>query len=400
MRLVGYLFIFFLLHCLTSCSHVYDDSNLIIILREKIDSLVISNERIHITNSTSCRNIIQYGADPTGVVDSSKAFQAAIDDITYKSRICISSGKYRLKNRVDIRENTYIKMDDEALLIRDDNFNGNGSRSALFRSSSHNHKINNVTIEGGKITVSFNGIRSGGRILDWYGDNWTVKGVKILTYGNNTSHSRAISYVGNNTLIENVEISGPGCGIGCGGIIIGGGKNHLIRNNKVFSGDDSIAIFPGALIEGRNEKLLNNDISNVYINNNYVISNSARVFGAGLHCLSTFDCNTFTADIKNVSVKNLYGISIKNKENSMVLLVYNSSRNGQVKAISLKNIEIASEGVIRHGYKIIGNEFSPVGEILLDDISFFGDCLESKVFLNNVSIFDSTNVVKNMIGTC
>jgi hypothetical protein len=291
------------------------------------------------------------GVPYDGNANASIALQKVIDGADGKI-VYLPPGQYRLDRRVAMRSGTHMRLAEGATIIR--GWDGGKSwRGALIGNDDYDVKVNDVTIEGG----AFRGNGQSGRILNWIGDRWTIRGIHIENWGKSGSASKAITWIGDDTEILDNIIEGSPKEHGQGGIVMRGGKGAVIRGNRIDAGDDALAVSPIAPIwRGRHNRHPDVDAQNVLAENNHIHSSAARAINIGLHTAEA------QATVRNIVFRNITGES---SGHPMLALIHNNSTSGGiVDQVTFENVRITSVGgnpKLKHGLKIHG--VSPQGMV-------------------------------------
>lgn len=125
-------------------------------LDKGVDNKITNLEEIINESSSSLnkkiyfKNALSYGADPTGVKPSAEAIQKALDEIHKEGggQLFIPGGKYLIKKRMFVYENTRVTMAQNCILLRGwaGGFFSNGTPTDKFKGYSGR---GNIIIEGG-----------------------------------------------------------------------------------------------------------------------------------------------------------------------------------------------------------------------------------------------------------
>jgi hypothetical protein len=329
--------------------------------------------------AAKCIFVETFGADPRGARDSAPAFQEAIDQSpALRKTVCVRPGTYRLGRAIRMKTNSDLAMARDALLIRAFH-GGSGEMSGLFTSVSFNSKTNNVRISGGTITATHGGRGYDGRVFSWRGDHWTIDNVYISDWGHVGGRTeavggRAISFVGDYGTVTNNTILGPGCGWGCAGIMVAGGTGSFVANNDVVSGDDAYCAFPSAVPDS---PVFNTAISDAVFEHNRGVSTDARVFAVGLHT------QTLATTVERITVRDLVGKAANAKNTSAAIIVLNLSKNGTVRNILIDGARLTAAHDVLLGFGIKGTLTAPVTNVLIENSTFSGRCVNAALGLQN-----------------
>ena len=319
--------------------------------------------------AAECLQVAQAGTDASGAKDSAAAFQKAIDEAAGRKKVCVQKGSYRIGQRLLMKPGTHLVMHREALIVNAAQV-GAGNL-ALIQSQSFTEKTNNVTIEGGTFTSIAGSEKYGGRVIGWYGDNWTVRNVLIKDWAQDGKPGRAINAVGDGAKILHNTIRNPGCGVGCAAIVISGGRDILIANNDVSAGDDGIAIFP---VANKKNPHFNLAIKDVRVINNRSESAHARALAMGMHYLKHISDVPTDTSVEGIRVKGLVGRVTQGKPTAMAVLIENMTPRGVVKDIVLEDVHIEQTNLLGDGFKFARVGTGELSGITMVRSSFAGDC--------------------------
>lgn len=102
----------------------------------------------------------------------------------------------------------------------------------------------NVEIIGGTWrNVRPDGTRMPGRVAQWIGNDWSLTGLMVASWGAEKRPAFAISIIGNRAAIRHIVMRDPGYAKGNDGIHIIGGNGLEVAYADIVSGDDSLAAF-------------------------------------------------------------------------------------------------------------------------------------------------------------
>lgn len=320
--------------------------------------------------AAECLSVLDRGADPKGGKDSAAAFQKALDEAAGKKKVCVPEGSYRIGTLLVMRPGTHLVMHRNAVIARQVQ-SGGGNAGALIQSASFTEKTSGVTIEGGTFTSISGGKKYGGRVIGWFGDNWTVRNVVIRDWAQDGKASRAINAAGNSLRIEGNTIRNPGCGVGCAAIVVGGGENIVVADNDVIGGDDGIAVFPTA---NANDPTFNLPIRNVKVTNNRSSSIHARVFAMGLHYVEKISKKPMDTVVDGVHVSGLRGSVTSGAPGAMAVLVENMTPKGVVRNVVLDDIHVTQTNQLTDGFKIVSGAGGELSNVTLTNSSYSGSC--------------------------
>ncbi len=227
-------------------------------------------------------NVLDYGADRTGMTDSTSSFQSALDAAAGNAIVHVPSGTYLISSRpVTIPSNSTLEMSTQAYIKR----SFSGASTFLAGGWNTSDAVRNVTIIGGNFGVTSNN-PVGQHIAGFGVTNLHIRGVRIGTtpYGAwmtwfRDVHHMVMSHCILDNPLDTVNLND--------GLHIESGSDISITNCYFATGDDAIALGSAGTASG--------DLHDVTISNCKCWSRMSRALSIAM-----------------IADQNVYGIEVDN----------------------------------------------------------------------------------------
>lgn len=142
----------------------------------------------------------------------------------------------------------------------------------------------NVEIIGGTWrNISRDGTRMPGRIAQWIGNDWSLTGLMVASWGAEKRPAFGIAIIGNRAAIRHIVMRDPFPSKGVDGIHIIGGTGTEVAFADIMSGDDSLAALTNCR-DGAGRQCIYSElnITDAYFHDARVASADARAIALGI----------------------------------------------------------------------------------------------------------------------
>ncbi|TXG84444.1 MAG: hypothetical protein E6R12_04500 [Sphingomonadales bacterium] len=131
--------------------------------------------------------------------------------------------------------------------------------------------------------VTHDGMRMPGRIAQWIGNDWSLTGLMVASWGAEKRPAFGIVIIGNRAAIRHIVMSDPFYSKGVDGIHILGGTGTEVAYADIMSGDDSLAALTNCRDgAGRQCTYSELNITDAYFHDARVASAHARAIALGI----------------------------------------------------------------------------------------------------------------------